>query len=126
MTITRRQQDVLTFVTDYTHRSGGQAPTLAQIAIAIGLSSVSTVHRHLTHLQNKGFIERRWNRARSTRVATATELQCPYCGKELSLSSMQLRAKVVESAGQLDGPHQRANADTTLTPPGAMEAPRHG
>jgi repressor LexA len=33
-----------------------------------GLSSLATVHKHLTNLQDKGFIRRSWNRSRSVEV----------------------------------------------------------
>ena len=33
-----------------------------------GLSSLATVHKHLTNLQEKGFIKRAWNRSRSVEL----------------------------------------------------------
>ena len=33
-----------------------------------GLSSLATVHKHLTNLQQKGFIKRAWNRSRSVEL----------------------------------------------------------
>ena len=48
--------------------------------LSLNLSSLATVHKHLTNLQEKGFIKRAWNRSRSvelvpTRVGTrAVEL----------------------------------------------------
>jgi repressor LexA len=46
------------------------------------LSSLATVHKHLTNLQEKGFIRRAWNRSRSVELlpsrsgGRAIELPC--------------------------------------------------
>ena len=38
------------------------------IAFALfGLSSLASVHKHLTNLQDQGFIKRAWNRSRGGR-----------------------------------------------------------
>src|SRR5258708_24128990 len=36
----------------------------------LGLSSLATVHKHLTNLQEKGFIKRAWNRSRSVEMVS--------------------------------------------------------
>jgi repressor LexA len=53
----RRQKQILGFIKQYIH-SYGAAPTLKQIADAIGVSSLATVHEHLTTLPSKGLIKR--------------------------------------------------------------------
>ena len=39
-----------------------------EIGRRFGLSSLATVHKHLTNLQEKGFIKRAWNRGRSVEL----------------------------------------------------------
>ena len=39
-----------------------------EICRRFGLSSLATVHKHLTNLQEKGFIRRAWNRSRSVEL----------------------------------------------------------
>ncbi len=68
MPVTKRQQEVLQFVSDFIERRG-YAPSLEEIAGALDLSSVSTVHKHLGNLQRKGLLAREWNRSRSLVVA---------------------------------------------------------
>jgi repressor LexA len=68
MPITKRQKQVLDFVSTFieTH---GYAPSLEEIGRALDLSSVATVHKHLTNLQHKGLLAREWNRGRSLTVS---------------------------------------------------------
>lgn len=67
MALTRRQREVLDFITEFidTRR---YSPSLEEIAEHFGLSSVATVHKHVTNLEKKGFIRRDWNRSRSIDV----------------------------------------------------------
>jgi repressor LexA len=46
----------------------GYAPSLEEIGRRFSLSSLATVHKHLTNLQEKGFIKRAWNRSRSVEL----------------------------------------------------------
>jgi repressor LexA len=46
----------------------GYAPSLEEIGRRFSLSSLATVHKHLTNLQEKGFIRRAWNRSRSVEL----------------------------------------------------------
>lgn len=55
---TRRQRDILEAV-QALQAERGRAPTLAEIARRAGLSSVSTVHKHLGHLEARGLLRRR-------------------------------------------------------------------
>ena len=64
MHLTRRQKEVLDFVTAYL-ASQGYAPTIEEIAEHFGLHSLATVHKHLTNLQRKGLVKRAWNRSRA-------------------------------------------------------------
>ena len=77
--LTKRQREILDYLNDFIQQHG-YAPSLEEIGRRFGLSSLATVHKHLTNLQEKGFIKRAWNRSRSvelvpTRVgARAVEL----------------------------------------------------
>jgi repressor LexA len=55
---TRRQKDILEAVRSLL-AEGGEAPTLEAIARRAGLTSVSTVHKHLQLLQERGLLRRR-------------------------------------------------------------------
>lgn len=60
----KRQRQILDFIQQYI-QANGVAPTLKQIAGAIGVSSLATVHEHLTSLENKGLIKRKSGKTRS-------------------------------------------------------------
>lgn len=55
--IYRRQQQILDFIKQHIQLTGS-APTLKQIAQAMGVSSLATVHEHLTTLEEKKLIKR--------------------------------------------------------------------
>jgi repressor LexA len=65
--LTKRQREILDYLTDFIQQHG-YAPSLEEVGRRFGLSSLATVHKHLTNLQDKGFIRRSWNRSRSVEV----------------------------------------------------------
>lgn len=52
-----RERQVLEFITQYIQRHG-YAPTLIEIAEALGVNAVSTIHEHLERLSQKGYIKK--------------------------------------------------------------------
>src|SRR4026208_2348942 len=68
--LTKRQREILDYLNDFIQQHG-YAPSLEEIGRRFGLSSLATVHKHLTNLQEKGFIKRAWNRSRSVEVVPA-------------------------------------------------------
>ena len=67
MAITRRQKEVIDFLSSFTS-SHGYSPSYEEIAAGLGLNSLATVHKHVTNLQNKGLLQRAHNRSRSIDV----------------------------------------------------------
>lgn len=65
--LTKRQREILDYLNDFIQQHG-YAPSLEEIGKRFGLSSLATVHKHLTNLQDKGFIRRAWNRSRSVEI----------------------------------------------------------
>ena len=68
--LTKRQREILDYLNEFIQRHG-YAPSLEEIGRRFGLSSLATVHKHLTNLQEKGFIKRAWNRSRSVELVPA-------------------------------------------------------
>jgi repressor LexA len=64
MYLTRRQKEILDFLEKHISRKG-YAPTIEEIGEHFGLSSLATVHKHLSNLQSKGLVKRDWNRSRA-------------------------------------------------------------
>ena len=52
-----RERQVLAFISQFIQRFG-HAPTLKEMCEALGLSSVATIHEHIEHLRQKGYIEK--------------------------------------------------------------------
>jgi len=84
MYLTKRQKELFDFLDGYlaTH---GYAPTLEEIGTRFHLSSLATVHKHLTNLEQKGLIRRTWNHSRAIElVPTATSkraVELPLLGR---------------------------------------------
>ena len=51
--IYKRQKEILDLITNSVNKYG-YAPTLTEIAQSLGLSSLATVHEHLSALEKKG------------------------------------------------------------------------
>ncbi|HEU5402132.1 MAG TPA: transcriptional repressor LexA [Terriglobales bacterium] len=67
MAITRRQRQVLDFITSFI-RENGYSPSFEEIGQGLGLSSLATVHKHISNLDQKGYLKRDYNRSRSIDV----------------------------------------------------------
>src|SRR5258708_12309835 len=67
MAITRRQKEVIDFLSSFTQKNG-YSPSYEEIAHGLGLTSLATVHKHVTNLQNKSLLQRAHNRSRSIDV----------------------------------------------------------
>jgi len=65
--LTKRQKEVLDFLGNFISERG-YSPSLEEIGKALGMSSVASVHKHLTHLAEKGYIRHEQNRKRSIEV----------------------------------------------------------
>jgi len=64
MVLTKRQKEILDFVTVFV-KENEYSPSLEEIADEFGLSSVSTIHKHVSHLLERGLLTRGWNQNRS-------------------------------------------------------------
>jgi site-specific DNA-methyltransferase (adenine-specific) len=65
--ITRRQKQVLDFITSYQTRKG-YAPSLDEIRKKLKLSSVSTAHFHISKLRDLGYLSKEENKPRAIDV----------------------------------------------------------
>jgi repressor LexA len=81
--LTKRQREILDFLNEFIQQHG-YAPSLEEIGRRFNLSSLATVHKHLTNLQEKGFIKRAWNRSRSVEMvptkAAGRAVELPLLG----------------------------------------------
>jgi repressor LexA len=64
MAITRRQRQVYDFISEFV-QSKGYSPSFEEIGEGLGLSSLATVHKHISNLEQKGLLRRDYNRSRS-------------------------------------------------------------
>ena len=67
MALTKRQKEVLDYLVAFETKHG-YAPSFEEIGKGLKLTSLATVHKHLSTLEKKGFIRRGYNQSRSIEV----------------------------------------------------------
>lgn len=67
MAITKRQRQVYDFIHGFVQKNG-YSPSFEEIGHGMGLSSLATVHKHISNLEKKGLLKRDYNRSRSIDV----------------------------------------------------------
>lgn len=65
--ITKRQQQIYEYIKQY-QKENGYPPSVREMATAVGLSSPSTVHAHLSALEDHGLIKRDASKPRALEV----------------------------------------------------------
>src|SRR5229473_3449837 len=86
MTLTKRQKEVLDFLVSF-HNKHGYSPSFEEMARSLKLTSLATVHKHITTLERKGFIRRGYNQSRSIEV---TQLPKPVREQVIARQTMEL------------------------------------
>ena len=111
MALTRRQKQIYDFVCEFVERRG-YSPSLEEIGRRFGLSSVATVHKHVTHLVSKGLLRRSRNVNRSIE---------PVPREEAAGGGATLRLLGTVAAGT---PIEAIEGDQTLVVPSDLVRPR--
>src|SRR5689334_9791923 len=68
MALTKRQKQVLDFLAEFIENNG-YSPSYEEIAAALQLASLATVHKHISALETKNYVKRSFNQSRSLEVA---------------------------------------------------------
>jgi repressor LexA len=85
MALTRRQRQIYDFIAGFV-RAHGYSPSFEEIAEGVGLSSLATVHKHVTNLEKKGLLKRDYNRSRSIDILPLRSRVKPQVEASLSWS----------------------------------------
>ncbi len=67
MALTKRQKDVLDFIAGFVEENG-YSPSYEEIAHALDLASLATVHKHISALAEKKYLQRGANQSRSVDI----------------------------------------------------------
>src|SRR3954467_12041525 len=67
MALTKRQREIYDFISGFV-TNNGYSPSFEEIGEGMGLSSLATVHKHISNLEKKGLLKRDYNRSRSIDV----------------------------------------------------------
>ncbi len=103
--IYKKQRQILDFIKQFI-QTNGSAPTLRQIADAIGVNSLATVHEHLESLEVKGLLKRKHGKNRSIELTKA----------DISIASDSMEVPILGfvAAGQPIEPYTDPNASMTI------------
>jgi len=105
----QRQLEILEFLKSFMAKTG-YPPSVRQIGEAVGLSSSSTVHSHLSALERKGYLRREGNEARALVL-----LDPKKAGKPLPVQPPKLRA--VGAAGPTSAQNANDRASQGISDP---------
>jgi repressor LexA len=108
MALTRRQKEVVDFIATFVD-DNGYSPSYEEIAQALQLASLATVHKHISALQAKNYLKRAHNRSRSVDLAPLYLVERQRVRKEQSLE-VPLLGRI--AAGQ---PVESASERATLS-----------
>lgn len=107
VTLYRRQKQILDFISQYIQKNG-YSPTLQQIADALGVSSLATVHEHLATMTQKGVIKKFVGSVRGIEITDKS--------KNCLLNSVELPILGFIAAGNPIEPHTDPNASINVAP----------
>lgn len=109
VTLYKRQRQILEFISQYIQKNG-YSPTLSEIAEAIGVSSLATVHEHLTAMEKKGVIKRYEGSVRGIELVNKKMAQLTQ-GIELPIMGFIAAGKPIEP---FTDPHASVHVSPSL------------
>ena len=77
--LTRKQHELLVFI-DRHLKQTGFSPSFEEMKDALDLKSKSGIHRLISALEERGFLQRRHHRARALEVTCACRTTCRHAG----------------------------------------------
>ena len=107
VTLYRRQKQIVDFIHQYI-QSKGHSPTLQEIADAMGLSSLATVHEHIATLVRKGVLKKYEGSVRGLEIVNPR-----YTG---TTAGMELPVLGFIAAGKPIEPYTDPNASFSVSP----------
>jgi repressor LexA len=93
MALTPRQKEVLDFIADFKEQNG-YSPSYEELAHALNLASLATVHKHIQALESRNYLRRLANQSRSLEVS-------PKYMQERRRNRQNARALEVPLAGRI-------------------------
>ncbi len=113
MILTKRQKEMMDYLDGYIAEHG-YAPTLEEIGEHFDLSSLATVHKHLTNLEDKGLIKRKWNHSRAVELVPqkkkAAAVELPLLGRVAA----GLPIEAIETPGSIVVPEELVRRENSF------------
>ena len=115
MALTKRQREIYDFIREFV-ADKGYSPSLEEIGAHFQLSSVATVHKHVSHLVEKRMLRKAWNRSRSVEPVEPLERN----GAASAVVTLPLLGQVAAGV-----PIEAVEVDETIEVPKEL-VPRNG
>ncbi len=113
MALTKRQRELYDWIAEFVQKHG-YSPSFEEIGSGMGLSSLATVHKHISNLEKKGLLKRDYNRSRSIDLLAPKgrmkQAMAVAAGAELPLMGRIAAGRPVEA---LENPETISLADFT-------------
>jgi repressor LexA len=93
MALTKRQKEVLDFIADFVEKNG-YSPSYEELAQALNLASLATVHKHIQALESRNYLRRQFNHSRSLDVAPKYIQERRKSRKTASLTEIPLVGRI--------------------------------
>jgi repressor LexA len=115
MALTKRQRQIYDYISEFVTKNG-YSPSFEEIGDGMGLSSLATVHKHISNLEKKGLLKRDYNRSRSIDVlppkGSMKKAMAPVRTLELPLAGRIAAGRPIEA---IENPETLSLADFTQT-----------
>ena len=111
--LTKKQKEVLDFIKKF-HAENKYPPSIRQICSAIDLSSPATVHVHVNHLVEKGYIKRSAEGNRAMELLVPNEYE--NVGKEVVSVPLLIKENIEDPIKELEMPKALLDIPTYLIP----------
>ena len=90
MDLTKRQLAVILYIQEFLEIEG-RSPTLKEIAFGVGSSAVSTIHKHVQHLIDKGFLSRNHGKGNNiTLLVSNCKTSCVDPMSSLAIENLEI------------------------------------
>lgn len=123
--LTKKQRDLLVFINDYTQKTG-LSPSFEEMKAGLDLKSKSGIHRLISALVERGFLERLPNKARALEVRRLPENMAHLKQPPMSADDSARNVRVLPSAVSKVSPSPRPAAQQSANSNQIVSLPLHG
>lgn len=96
MTLTKKKKQILDFIQSF-YLTQGYYPTLEEMRRRFKVKSLSTIHQHLSELEEMGLLERGYGKARAMKMTEALDNATGFGGVDLPIVGLITAGQPIEA-----------------------------